>query len=120
MLFGDFMYPTVRFGADFRNQESYGTVRYVFRYGKSYGAVLCCDKYYGAVRCCSPLNGFCFAAGPIAVGKTVQKRDFVRFMTLFLGALTKPLFLYGAPYEQTVQKRDFVRFLTIFLGALTH
>ena len=69
MLFGDFTYPTVRFGADFRNQESYGTVRYVFRYGKSYGAVLCCDKCYGAVRCCSPLNGFCFAAGPIAVGK---------------------------------------------------
>ena len=27
MLFGDFMYPTVRFGAVFRNQESYDAVR---------------------------------------------------------------------------------------------
>ena len=47
------MYPTVRFGAVFRNLES-----------------------YGAVRCGSPLNGFCYGAGPIPGGKTVENRFF--------------------------------------------
>ena len=53
----------MRFGAD-------------FRYSKSYDAVRCCEKSYGAVRCGSPLNGFCYGAEPIPVGKTVQNRFF--------------------------------------------
>ena len=69
MRFGAFMYPTVRFGA-------------VLRYGKSYGAVRRCDKSYGAVRCGFPLNGLCYGAGPISVGKTVHNCFFstVHFM----------------------------------------
>ena len=103
--------PTVRFGA-------------VFRFSKSYGAVRCCDTSYGAVRCGSPLNGFCYGAVPIPVGKTVQNRCFSRahrmnipfktavscgFCPFSRGttALTKPL---QAAYELTVQNRGFVRF----------
>ena len=111
---------TVRFGTVFLNRKCYSVVRYFhvscgavrcgFRYGKSYGAVWCRDASYGAVRCGSPLNSFCCGAVPIPVGKTVPNRFSLRctvcinrtkprfravFM-LFLGALTKPLFLYDA------------------------
>ena len=66
----------------------------------SYGAVRCCDKSYDAVRCGSPLNGFCYVrcgANPRMENRT--KPRFRTVLKLFLAALTKPLFLYGAPYE---------------------
>ena len=49
------------------------------------------------------------------------KPRFRTVVRLFLGALTQPLFLYGAPYKETApyKNRGFVRFLTLFLGALT-
>ena len=53
----------MRFGAVFKNRKCHDAVR-------------CCDKSYGAVRCGSTLNDFCYGAGPIPVGKTVQNRSF--------------------------------------------
>ena len=85
--FSKIVNDTVRFGAVFRNQEPYGAV---FRYSKSYGAVRCCDKSYGAVRCGSPLNGFCYGAGPIPVGKIVRNRFF--FTVHRMNKPTKPRF----------------------------
>ena len=61
--FGVFLYPTLRSSAVSRNRNT--SVR------------------FGAVRCGSLLNGCCYGAGPIPVGKTV-----------------KPCFpYYGARYE---------------------
>ena len=90
----------MRFGAVFKNRKcyvavlcfhvSYDAVRCVFqksgilrcgsvRFSEIANlicAVRCCDKSYCAVRCGSPLNGFCYGAGPIPVGKTVRNRFF--------------------------------------------
>ena len=71
----DIVNPTVRFGAVIYPAVRFGAV---FRYSEPYGAVRCCDTpfWYCAVRCGSPLNGFCYGAGPIPVGKTAQNRFF--------------------------------------------
>ena len=71
--FGAVVYPTVRFSKIVNATVRFGSV---VRYSKSYGAVRCCDKSYGAVRCGSPFNVFCYDAGPIPVGQTVQNRFF--------------------------------------------
>ena len=63
MRFGAVIHPTMRFGAVFKNRKCYGAVR-------------CFHVSYGAVRCGSPLNGFCYGAGPIPGGKTVENRFF--------------------------------------------
>ena len=93
------LFYTLRFGAVFRTQRSYGAVGCRFRFCKTYCAVRCCSKSYGAVRCGSPLNSCCYGAWPIPGGKTVSK----------------PCFPYGALYEQTVHNQRWFRtFLKFF------
>ena len=108
----------------------------VFRYRKSYGAVLCCDISYGAVRCGFQKSGI-LRCGSVRfsdiVNPTVRfgaviyltcgssrfpvERFFLQCSsTLRRENRTTPFFLHGAPHEQTVQNRGFVRFSRIFSG----
>ena len=110
------MNPTVRFGAVFNNRKSYRAVWCGYGKTESLRAVRFCDVSYGPVRFDSVPRRivFCYGAVSIPEGKksynthlslrcTVDtnrmKPLFLTVLRLFIGAPTKPLFLYGAPYE---------------------